>query len=146
MEPDRTNVLAVDDLQLVVIIDQAYYADYDEDGIEDDVVTSFRVLVADDDNFVIGGDSSVNYMLNIQTELVLPSGALSTYDFQVSTTNGVGITLGWVNHATEAGWYDFTVNAECVNVVIDSGKDSVTFDPPSQPGDDPFVEIVLKQL
>ena len=57
MSPDITNVMSWDDdLKLVVIIDQAYYDDYDEDEVEDDVVTSFRVLITDEYNYVLGGD------------------------------------------------------------------------------------------
>ncbi|MDF1540046.1 MAG: hypothetical protein P1Q69_14220 [Candidatus Thorarchaeota archaeon] len=144
--PDSTSILAEDNLQIVVIIDQAYYADYDEDGMDDDIITSFRVLVADGGDYIIGDDSGVNYVIDIQTELILPSGDIKTYGFQITTQNGVGITLGWINYVTESGWYDFTVNAICLNIVMDSSQDSVTFDPPGDPGDTPVIDIVLKQL
>ncbi|MHA2423833.1 MAG: hypothetical protein ACXAEF_03540 [Candidatus Thorarchaeota archaeon] len=145
-EAESTNLLAELDLRLEVIIDQTFYADYDEDGLEDDVVTSFRVLILDDDNFILGDESGYTFVIDIETELVLPSGKTNSYCFQVTTSNGVGVTLGWINHATEPGWYDFNVRAACVNVEMNIGQDSVTFDPPGEPGDTPDVAIVLKQL
>ncbi|MFW9851031.1 MAG: hypothetical protein ACFFF4_18035, partial [Candidatus Thorarchaeota archaeon] len=82
----------------------------------------------------------------IQTELILPTGEKNTFDFQITTPNGVGITLGWINHATESGWYVFTVKAECINVVIGYDEDTIVFDPPGIPNDEPEIDMTIKQL
>ena len=147
MSPDITNVMSWDDdLKLVVIIDQAYYDDYDEDEVEDDVVTSFRVLITDEYNYVLGGDYDFILILNISTELTLPSGQSYNFDFQITTSNGVGITLGWVNYVTESGWYEFSVDAVCINSYITPDRDSVEFDPPELDPGNPEIDMVLKQL
>ncbi|MFW9848710.1 MAG: hypothetical protein ACFFF4_06195, partial [Candidatus Thorarchaeota archaeon] len=86
---NQPNLLAHTNVQIDVIVDQAEYTDYDDDGLQDDVVTSFRVLISDGDDYIINDDSGVNYVINIQTELILPTGEKNTFDFQITTPNGV---------------------------------------------------------
>ena len=66
--------------------------------------------------------------------LVLPSGRVYVYGFQVKTIGGFEVTLVWYNTATEVGWYDFHVKAAANGV---GGYDMITFDPPGKGGEEP---------
>ncbi len=122
---------------LVVIIDEAYYADYDSDGNQDDVVTVFRIMIND-----IDGNNGQNLVI-VSCVLELTSGVEYHFAFEEKTKVGFEATLVWYNTATELGWYDFSVKAVYEG---HEGFDRIAFDPPGKGGGEPPVIAIARIL
>jgi hypothetical protein len=110
---------------VVVIIDEAYYTDYDNDGKEDDVVTVFTVIIDDYD-----GNNGQN-TVEVSCLLELPSGTEFKFAFEEKTKIGFQATLVWYNTAIEVGWYELRVEA---SYQAYEAFDTITFDPPGKGG------------
>jgi len=108
-------------------IADAYYADLDEDGLEDDI----KILV--EFSFENTNPSRVDLRLEIE----LPSGTV--YNFRVSVyrppTKSV-LNIDCFDTATESGWYTVTMIASVMGA--GNGKvyvtDQMQFDPPTKTG------------
>ncbi|MFO7837743.1 MAG: hypothetical protein R6V83_13955 [Candidatus Thorarchaeota archaeon] len=111
------------DLQII----DAYYADLDGDGYEDDI----KILV--EFSFTSNEPSKVDMRLTIE----LPSGTV--YSFRVSVyrppTKSV-LNIDCIDMATESGWYTVTMIASVMGT--GNGKiyvtDQLKFDPPTETG------------
>lgn len=122
---------------LRIVVDEATYMDYDEDGDEDDILTVFRIITPDDD--WEGG------RIEVGCAVVKPSGEALIIHFDFRTRDGAEITIVWFNFADEPGWYTLYIKAAAHN-----GDDDISpayvkhiFDPPGG-GDKgiPEIEIV----
>jgi hypothetical protein len=127
-----------DESSVNITILNAYYADLDQGGIENDIFVEFTL------NLTLQEDDG--YFLFYFT-LVLPSGTEYYYrtSFSVSqSTNYYGV-LYFYNYATEAGWYE--IKSLGVLFQEDDIKwyfTSYIFDPPGGTGgDDPQVMMMV---
>jgi hypothetical protein len=104
---------------------EAYYGDFDNDSIEDDI----KVVVL----FETEHEGIIYSVLNLK--ITLPSGNSFKFTFQVSfisDDSSVIITFTTFNTAIESGWYI----AEVSGIFLIDGylcylTDSITFDPPT---------------
>jgi len=134
--PDQANAAYLwdgsDDLDgwddsLRIVVDKATYMDYDNDRLDDDILTIFRIITPE--NWVIGE-------IDVTCALEKPSGETLVFRFDVKTKNGVEITLVWFNAADEPGWYTLYISAEVKkanslgNGEIGPGLIVHEFDPP----------------
>ncbi|NHJ47536.1 MAG: hypothetical protein FK733_07100 [Asgard group archaeon] len=126
------------DLELDII--DAFYGDFDQDRIEDDI----RVIAILDADF----NGEIFSLLTLDIEL--PSGKVFHFTFQVSfysSEDSVNIiTFTTYNTATESGWYIATVSGY---FLIDGYfyylMDSMIFDPPESDGEgDPSGIVEIK--
>ncbi len=123
---DAVSQLRIADVDYVSIVD-AYYADLDGDGYEDDI----KLLV----EFSFPTDEIVRVDLNIWIEL--PSGL--TFNLRVSVwraPNDSLLNIDCIDMAIESGWYTVYL----VTSVMGSGggkyyiTDFLIFDPPGEGG------------
>jgi len=135
--PDQVNALAVDytpvtldkkvdddrEESLRIVVDEATYMDYDEDGSKDDILTIFRIITPDDE--WEGGK------IEVGCAVVKPSGESLAINFEFKTEEGAEITIVWLNFADEPGWYTLYVKAGATRDV-DVGPAYIVheFDPP----------------
>ena len=110
----------------ISIID-AYYADLDSDGFEDDI----KILV----EFAFTNSEPSRVDLNLW--IMLPSGY--TYNLRVSVYRAPAqsvLNIDGINMATESGWYTVTMLASVMGG--GGGKmyitDQLIFDPPTEAG------------
>lgn len=125
---------------IIVIMNDAYYANLDDDGIEDDIVVIYEIILPDIDN-------DTDYVIELYCTLTLPSGATYVYECAVVTSDGCIVTQYWFNAATETGWYKYSVYAYSYTADMDSGFDEIVFDPPeSTPGLPPEIDTVIEEI
>jgi hypothetical protein len=128
---------------LSVIIKQATYRDYDGDGYEDDVITTFMIYAHNNDDDWKG-------KIQVSCYLESPSGSVYKFHFndiirllywiQINDRIRIGrieqYGLVWYNAAFEAGLYTFSISVQAVgNDAPASDYAETTFDPPG--GGDP---------
>jgi len=123
---NAASIVRLSDVNYVSISD-AYYADIDNDGFEDDI----KLLV----EFAFPTEEPVRLDLNIWIEL--PSGLI--FNFRVSVwraPNESILNIDCIDMAIESGWY--TVNLLTSVMGSGGGKyyivDSLVFDPPNEGG------------
>ena len=119
-----------------VDITRATYLSLEADGVADDIVTDFRVATSRALVF------QVSYLYCF---LELPSGLTYVYVLKViGTYSQLVLTLGWIDVASESGWYTFYIYAEIAEPHHSHwGYDDVYFDPPDGgiPGP-PLVQVM----
>ncbi len=110
-----------------IYIADAYYADLDEDGYEDDI----KILL----EFSFESIEPIRVDLNIWVEL--PSGLM--YAFRVSVYRAPAqstLNIDCIDMATESGWYTVTMIASVMGT--GAGRlfitDQLEFDPPTGTG------------
>ena len=118
-------------ISISVRISEAYYADIDNDGLEDDIYSTVQIDLS----------GSQRYFLDYYITLTLPSGLNFSYYYSINTVWSQ-LTIGnyfW-NHAIEQGDYTLTVQAILWTGGISHAGHSYTFDPPggSDEGDPTF--------
>jgi hypothetical protein len=132
-----------DEGYLSIRIDEATYLDYDDDGLEDDIITIFTI---DARNI----DEDWNGKVHVECFLESPSGIVYNFGFKDKLSwfywswyNGK-TSLGrfeqyglvWYNTAFEPGWYTFRIYVHGLGEDTPSSDYAETeFDPPG--GDDP---------
>lgn len=111
-----------------LVIDDAYYCNLDDDGMEDDCVTLFTLysptgLLAD-------------IKVDLDLSILLPSGQYFYFSYRIAETFvSLPIEIEWYNVAVESGWYNFTVAAHIWGVDIEGVRftgnisETLTFDP-----------------
>jgi hypothetical protein len=120
------------DYQSVVEITYATYTDLDDDGVQDDIYSTFSL-------FPLLGYRNYFYGY-IDLYMEMPSGdtwyILEDLDLEVYLEEDV--TINWYNCATESGWYEFTIVVDSW-VIDDWGMlhhvyeaDVLIFDPPEK--------------
>ncbi len=124
------------DTGVLVDIRQATYLSLEPDGVRDDVITEFRVEAS----------RTLMFQLSyLYCFLELPSGRTYLYILKViGTYSQLVLTLGWIDVASESGWYTFYIYAEIVEQFHSHwGYDETYFDPPDGgiPGP-PLVQII----
>ena len=92
------------DGSLEIVVIEATYMDYDDDGNEDDILTVFRILTPDDE-WEYG-------KIEVSCAIAKPSGESLAFQFDLRTGEGAEITLVWYNFADEPGWYTLYIQAE----------------------------------
>ncbi len=132
MPAAEAQIIRVAEVSYIHIID-AYYADLDNDGMEDDI----KLLV----EFTFPTDVVTRVDLNIWIEL--PSGL--TFNVRVSVWRAPGesiLNIDGFNMAIESGWYTVTLLASVMGT--GGGKyyiiDDIVFDPPKGGSGLPGVE------
>ena len=142
-------IIADDDykVKLLVIIDHAYYDDYDNDGEEDDVITEYRIFVLENHDCNDDYRYERAYHIWAYTTLKLPSGLSYTYYFDFTTVEGVEITQVWIDGAQEEGWYTFSIYADGYDEDVKGDYERIVFDPPGGglPGP-PSIDMTIVQL
>ena len=122
---------------VLVDITRATYLSLESDGVADDVVTDFRVVTSRTLMF------QVSYLYCF---LELPSGLTYLYVLKViGTYSQLVLTLGWIDVASESGWYALYIYAEIVEPHHSHwGYDDTYFDPPDGgiPGGPLVVELI----
>ena len=122
---NKASSLEVDKPYIQIDIQEAYYADLEGDGMEDDVFVGVELSFF--------GSSVYNFDYYIF--LTLPSGAEFGYAVALAAHTDVAY-LGnffW-NHATESGDYKVTVHTVLRTGGITLFTDCVIFDPPGGTG------------
>ncbi len=125
-------VLAGDvDAELDIHIVKAYYMDFDNSGLENDIVVEFEVeLYFDNDDF----PDTATLILDLEVELTLPSGLAYVYKLKMKITKEeTEAMLVYFNHATGSGWYKTSIRGSISAWGI-TAYDRCVFDPPG--GDD----------
>ncbi|MHA1481134.1 MAG: hypothetical protein ACTSQZ_06905 [Candidatus Thorarchaeota archaeon] len=119
----QPRIASVDYIRII----DAYYADLDGDGVEDDI----KILV----EFAFTDSDPSRVDLNLWIEL--PSGY--TYNVRVSIYRAPAesiLNIDCINMATESGWYTVTMLASIMGG--GNGKlyitDQLIFDPPTEAG------------
>ncbi len=108
----------------VEILD-AYYADLDNDGLEDDVYSAVKV------SLIPQGIQVYDYLI----ELELPSGATFSYYYVIATNKQVVLYDNYFwDHATESGWYKITVSVVLISSNFEYHETTLVFDPPGGHG------------
>ena len=115
---------------LILVFTDAYYADLDGDGIEDDVFGGI--------DFFITGVSRVTFDYHIN--LILPSGLTFTYSYRIHTKyTYLHFDNFFFDHAIESGDYMFDVDIIMRTGGVTHSEYSIIFDPPgSVPTDTSF--------
>ncbi|MFW9920998.1 MAG: hypothetical protein ACFFED_15465 [Candidatus Thorarchaeota archaeon] len=125
---------------IIVLMDQAYYANLDDDGMEDDIVVVYEIILPNSDNLT-------DYVIELYCTLTLPSGVSYVYECAIVTSEGCVVTQYWFNAATESGWYKYSVYAYSYSSELDSGFDEIDFDPPEgAPGLPPEIDTWIVEL
>jgi hypothetical protein len=126
-----------EDEYLEINVLRAEYLDYDNDKIEDDIITVFEIIPPEDEWEGKG-------VLYISCAIEKPSGASITTSFEVKTRDGVEITIVWFNWADEPGDYTLYIKAEGVSDGDSfNGYIEHVFDPPGGRDDDmPHIAIM----
>jgi len=129
---ESSYVIAGDDnkIKLLVIIDRAYYDDFDDDGEEDDVIIEYRIFVLDYSDYDDDWGYERTYHIWAYTTLTLPSGLRYTYFFDFATVEGVEITQVWIDGAQEEGWYKFSIYTDGYDDNVKGDYERIVFDPP----------------
>jgi hypothetical protein len=119
-------------VQLVVI--SAGYLDLDHGGSPNDVLTDFQIRILSSDYMF--------HSTKIYSFLTLPSG--KTFSVAISFKgpySSLELVIGWLNVATESGWYTFSAFAFLSGGPNDGFAFAVaTFDPPT--GGDPGPPLI----
>ncbi len=124
-DKNSVNTSSVDTM-VNITISEAYYADLDNDGYEDDVFVETQLAFT-------GSSSSYNFDYYIV--LTLPSGLSYTYSFAASSKVDF-LTIGnyfW-SHASEAGWYNVDIHIVMRTGGVALTSESLIFDPPGGTG------------
>ncbi len=118
-------VMASDvDAELDIDIEKAYYMDFDNSGLENDVIVEFEVEFEDDFS------DSATIILSLEVELTLPSGLTYVYKLKMKLIDEeTDAMLVYFNHATESGWYTTSIRGTIVAWGI-TAYDRCVFDPP----------------
>ena len=125
-------VVADDEIRFFIKITDAYYCDFDMDGIEDDVVVEFIVGMYSEDEDYPRYDMDKWFRINLEVELELPSGLSYKYELVMEAKNSFAkAKLVYFNHATESGWYYTSIHAEIIKWGL-SDSDQCIFDPPEE--------------
>ena len=104
----------------VVVLD-SYYTDLDNDGNQDDVVSTVAFIL----------NNNAIYQFDYLITLILPSGL--QYQYYVTVVSFVDIVILdnlFYNHATEAGYYTIIVETLLYYPSYDYAVDGHVFDPP----------------
>jgi hypothetical protein len=126
-----------DEDSIGVFIEYADYLDYDGDGNEDDIITTFVILPPTDDDF-----NKWRGIVCVECLIIMPSGNGFYCYFTIDIEDGVRISLAWINCAQESGWYYFEVwGTPLGSNAPDSGGNCCWFDPPKGDPAPPAVEI-----
>lgn len=131
-----------------VRIKQAYYADIDGDGYEDDVMVKlkFQFLINDDEfefryTIVLTLPSGNSYAYRVYLEMEVVEDLSDDDEDNVIIVN---IDNLFYNHATELGDYRVDVYATLLDPGYDRAYTSLIFDPPgTNDGDEPDFDIVV---
>lgn len=120
-------VMACDaDAELDINIEKAYYMDFDNSGVENDVIVEFEVELEIDDDL----SDSATIILFLEVELTLPSGLTYVYKLKMKIIDEeTDAMLVYFNHATESGWYITSIRGTIVSLGI-TAYDRCVFDPP----------------
>lgn len=132
-------VMAEDvDAELDIDIEEAYYMDFDNSGVENDVIVEFEVELEIDDDF----SDSATIILALEVELILPSGLTYVYKLKMKIIEEeTDAMLVYFNHATESGWYITAIRGTIVAFGI-TAYDRCVFDPPGgDNGDIPLISL-----
>ncbi len=127
----------IGNISMTINITDAYYCDLNDDGFEDDVVSTFTI---DIDN-----RNEEPFLFITWIVLELPSGFYYDYCYNMDTSEDeYNYTMNFYNHATENGWY--TIDIFCLlfdGRHLGFGVESYTFDPPGgDEGGEPSVELI----
>ncbi|MHA1225697.1 MAG: hypothetical protein ACTSPV_03035 [Candidatus Hodarchaeales archaeon] len=126
----------ISDIQIV----EAFYADLDNQGLPNDILSHFIIEFEDDDNYSF---------IILFISLTLPSGTQFQYSYLIITDlPGIYVSLYFYNHASESGWYNLKISALLLGSKSHWISDSLTFDPPGgDPGEvPPSTELVIDDL
>jgi hypothetical protein len=145
--PDQVNAKYLwdddydDDERLEIVVIEATYLDYDDDGLEDDIITVFQIITPDDE--------WINGRIDVSCAIQKPSGKTLAFSFDFRTRDGAEITLVWFNFADEPGWYTLYIKAAAVdNDDVGPAYIKHVFDPPG--GKDPMppsIDVIdIKEL
>lgn len=121
-----------------VTIENAYYADVDGDGQEDDVIIEYLCEVTEG----YKSPSKTDFYFT----LTLPSGAqLLAMVTLVGKFDTIRIRLTWFDSAWESGWYNVLIDALAFGgSVYGYTTDSYDFDPPTGSGTgDPHIKVTV---
>lgn len=122
---DRTLKTNSDSVAVTIMIHEAYYADLENDGIENDIFVSVELSFS--------GSNSYNFDYLIY--LTLPSGHVFNYYISLSSrvqTLNMG-NYFW-NHALESGWYHVEASVILRTGGIALTSSDLVFDPPGGSG------------
>ena len=128
----------IGNISMTISITNAYYCDLQDDGREDDVVSTFTIEIEN--------RNEQPFLFITKIVLELPSGDHHDYFYNMDTSKEeYEYTMYFYNHATENGWY--TVDIYCLlfdGRHLGFGIESYTFDPPGDGdgGEPPAVELV----
>ncbi len=125
--------------EIIIIMDEAYYADADGDGLEDDIVVIYEIIPPDK-------DTSEDYVIELYCTLTLPSGVSYVYQCAVVTSVGCTVTQYWFNSVTESGWYTYSVYAYSFLSEVDSSSNEIVFDPPEGDNGMPSIDTTIVEL
>ena len=133
-----------DDVYFAIAITDAYYMDFEDLGVENDVVVDFIVkLYLDDDIYEDYKLSKyTEFTINLDVELELPSSQKYKYNLLMKVTDGrTYAKLVFFNHATESGWYETSIQGY-ISVLKVKAYDWCIFDPPGGDDEDvPRIEL-----
>ncbi len=121
---------------IYVIMDEAYYADADGDGLEDDIVVRYEIIPSETEN-------QTEYVIELYCTLTLPSGVSFVYECAVVTSTGCSVTQIWFDAVSESGWYKYSVYAYTFDGSVDPGYNEIIFDPPEANPGTPTVDVII---
>lgn len=133
----ETVTVSNDDISLQLTINDAFYTDYEGDGLENDVIADYEL------NVTLYKDLHNEYKYTFHVLMVLPSGAYYEYAFDrtlqatdliLDTVISFNFRLVMWDHATESGWYNLTSGIEIYQWGHEYDDMTITFDPPEDGG------------
>ncbi len=112
----------------------AYYADLDNDGYEDDILGIIKITMTG------VNVANMEYVIS----LTLPSGTIYSYLVKITTNQDVIVLKNFFwDHAYESGDYTLKVTLNLINYEKITVSETYTFDPPgSSQGGEPTFDVV----
>ncbi|TFG29346.1 hypothetical protein EU527_15970 [Candidatus Thorarchaeota archaeon] len=121
---------------LKVIIDHADYCALEDDGIEDDILIDFTVIIP--------SNAKVSAKSDFYLTMTLPSGiqhlALITV---IGKFTELKLRVHWYNTAWESGWYNLIIDAFTYGLHGSYSTSIYDFDPPKTGTGEPSIYVMI---